>query len=681
MASLNTLRTRFGVVLTIVIGIALLAFILSLRTEMGFSGNDPKVGSIDGEKIKYSDYLEAYDRIRTQSGVSDGDAQQADMLSEAAWQSLVAEHVFEPGFAAAGIAVGNAERQAMIGGEVPSPTFYNIFVNPRTGEYDLTAVASFLAQAEGDAQARQAWSFLCDQAVLEREFAKYAGLVRGGAYANGLEAERGADGANHVYSGRLAVKRYNEVADSLITISSSEVEDYYRAHKERFRQTQSRTISYVVFDVDPTDEDMRAIEQEARAAGEAFAAADDIRAYVRTNRNAEIADRYVSARLLPADESEAFLADRMFGPELNNDVWTMGRVYDRIMAPDSLGIRHIVLSYTQGDLADSLLTALRAGGDFAGAAARYSLYDATAANGGEVGIVPFSTLTGEFADALAGAREGDIVKVASGDMIQLMQVYRADKPTTFLRIARVTYPVEASDETRRKVHSEASLFAVDAGKGSSERFGEAASAANEIPRAATIAQGERRVRGLLESEEIVRWANNAKVGDVSEIFNVGGDYVIATLTDIDKSHYMSVAEATPQIRRTLMRDKKFDYILRELAGTTLEEQAASLGSEVKEFGDLNYSAYFVPQAGVEARLVGAITSTPESERGKLSAPVKGSLGLYVFVVDEIADSGRQQSVEAERVRQQALLESSMQQWSLPVVEQLAEIEDLRPTYF
>ena len=298
-----------------------------------------------------------------------------------------------------------------------------------------------------------------------------------------------------------------------------------------------------------------------------------------------------------------------------------------------------------------------------------------------MGIVPFSTLTGEFADALAGAREGDIVKVASGDMIQLMQVYRADKPTTFLRIARVTYPVEASDETRRKVHSEASLFAVDAGKGSSERFGEAASAANEIPRAATIAQGERRVRGLLESEEIVRWANNAKVGDVSEIFNVGGDYVIATLTDIDKSHYMSVAEATPQIRRTLMRDKKFDYILRELAGTTLEEQAASLGSEVKEFGDLNYSAYFVPQAGVEARLVGAITSTPESERGKLSAPVKGSLGLYVFVVDEIADSGRQQSVEAERVRQQALLESSMQQWSLPVVEQLAEIEDLRPTYF
>lgn len=41
MASLNTLRTKFGIVLSIVIAGALLAFILSLKTEMGFSGNDP----------------------------------------------------------------------------------------------------------------------------------------------------------------------------------------------------------------------------------------------------------------------------------------------------------------------------------------------------------------------------------------------------------------------------------------------------------------------------------------------------------------------------------------------------------------------------------------------------------------------------------------------------------------
>ena len=66
MASLNTLRTKFGVVLSIVIAGALLAFILSLKTEMGFSGNDPKVGVIDGEKINYSEYYEQYEQVKAQ---------------------------------------------------------------------------------------------------------------------------------------------------------------------------------------------------------------------------------------------------------------------------------------------------------------------------------------------------------------------------------------------------------------------------------------------------------------------------------------------------------------------------------------------------------------------------------------------------------------------------------------
>ena len=70
MASLNTLRTRFGVVLSVVIGLALLAFVLSLKTEMGFSGNDPKVGVIDGNKIKYSDYIEEYDRVKARHALS-----------------------------------------------------------------------------------------------------------------------------------------------------------------------------------------------------------------------------------------------------------------------------------------------------------------------------------------------------------------------------------------------------------------------------------------------------------------------------------------------------------------------------------------------------------------------------------------------------------------------------------
>ena len=98
MASLNTLRTKFGIVLSIIIALALLAFILSLKTEMGFSGNDPRVGVIDGKKINYSEYYDQYEQIKQQNNVQENDEQQSAMLANAVWQTLIAKYVMTPGF-------------------------------------------------------------------------------------------------------------------------------------------------------------------------------------------------------------------------------------------------------------------------------------------------------------------------------------------------------------------------------------------------------------------------------------------------------------------------------------------------------------------------------------------------------------------------------------------------------
>ena len=54
------------------------------------------------------------------------------------------------------------------------------------------------------------------------------------------------------------------------------------------------------------------------------------------------------------------------------------------------------------------------------------------------------------------------MKIASGDAIQLMQVYRADKPSKHVQVATITYPVEASAATRRDVHNQAGSFMVNA---------------------------------------------------------------------------------------------------------------------------------------------------------------------------------------------------------------------------
>ena len=145
MASLNTLRTKFGVVLSIIIALALLAFILSLKTEMGFSGNDPRVGVIDGEKINYSEYYDRYEQIKAQNNVQESDEQQSAMLANAVWQSLIADHVLTPGFGRMGLRVTEPERLAMVSGQQPSQAFYSAFADPRTGQYNVEAVNQFLA--------------------------------------------------------------------------------------------------------------------------------------------------------------------------------------------------------------------------------------------------------------------------------------------------------------------------------------------------------------------------------------------------------------------------------------------------------------------------------------------------------------------------------------------------------
>ncbi len=673
MASLNTLRTKFGIVLSIIIALALLAFILSLKTEMGFSGNDPKVGEIAGEKIRYSEYYNEYEQIKAQNNIQESDEQQSAMLANAVWQSLFAKYVLTPGFSQLGLRVSDAERLAMISGRIPSQTLYNAFADPATGEYNVEAVTAFLAQAETDPQAQRAWAQLNEQLRAEREAQKYYGLIRRGVYVNALEVADGVEGMNKTYSGKWIGKRYSSVPDSLFNISASDLKAYYKAHKNQYKQTPNRTLSYVVFEVAPTDADLQALEAKAYATGSEFAATDDLRAYVRADAHGSITDRYLSAAQLQSDEAKALLDGKTYGPVLKNNEWTMSRVVDTKMAPDSLGLRAIVLRYDERNLADSLLGAIRAGGDFAQMAQQHSLYGG---NGGEIGVLPFSSFSGELADKLADAKSGDVIEVASGDVIQLFQVYKAGKPQKHVMVASITYPLEASEATRGDAHNQAGTFTVKA-KGSLDAFNAAATEAAVTPRMATLSEGDRLVRGLDDSRELVRWAFGAEKGDMSEIFNVGKDYVVAILTEIDDEAYAPLRKIHPQVRAQVLRDKKYDYILNQLAGATLEEQAASLGSEVADFNDVALNTYFVDGIGYEPRVMGTIST---SEQGAVSAPVKGQTGLFIVRVDAVGSDDKQ-TAEGEKVRAQATAESMVQRLAVPAIQQMAEVRDLRGKYF
>ena len=673
MVSLNTLRTKFGVLLSVVIAAALLAFIFSLKTEMGFSGNDPEVGSINGEDIHYSEFLAAYDDVKSQMGELNTD-QAAQQALANTWQILLSDYVFTPGFAELGLAVGAAEHKAMVRGERASNVFGSVFGNPQTGEYSIEALTSFLQQVESNPQAQQMWAFLSKQADVDRAMMKYQELVKKGAYATALEVERGVKAANNSYNGRYVVARYNTVADSLVTVSDSEIKAYYNANKSQYKQTPYRTISYVEYEVVPTDEDKAAVEAEAKAAAEQFAVVADIKEYSRENRHTSIAQTYITAAQMTAEEKDALTKGKMYGPALVADEWRAARVVDVRNVPEKYTLSHIVLNYTDTQLADSLMTVAKKG-DFAALASQYSIAE-TAAEGGKIGEVTYSSLAPEFADALVGKKKGDIVKVTMGNAIQVLKIESVDAIQKHYKLASLTYPLVASQQTQRDVHNAASLFAVNAAK---EGFDATVTAQAQSSRSANIEHAARAVRGIdAHSLEVVFWANKAKVGDVSELIKLDNNhYVIATLTGINDNEYRTVKEVASQIKSTLLRDKKFEQIAATMTGATIEEVAAAAQGEVKTFENVKYDAYYIPGIGVEPRVLGAIASL---EAGKLSAPIKGASGVYVLVNDAVTPAEEAQTLEAEKVKQQASAEQNAMR-AIYAVQQAAEVVDNTVGYF
>lgn len=677
MASLQTLRTKYGVVLSVIIVLALLAFIISLGPEMGFFGNrDPKVGVIDGSKVTYMEYLNEYESTKANMGGDESTEEASAYLANMTWQSLVAKYFYLPGFEKMGLAVSEAERMSMLTGEHPSMVINQAFANPQTGEYDVATVSAFLSQMSANPQYQQMWSYLNSKAVLNRLNEKFNGLIKAGTYVNKLEVAQGVNSANETRNGRVVMVNYNTVADSLATVSDAEIKAYYNAHKEldEYKKLPLRRISYVVFDVEPTEADIAEIESKARAMGAEFAAAEDVRAFVRKNMG-NVASTYVSAAQLT--ENEAVMLDgAQYGPELKANEWVMSRPIATVMAPDSLGLSHIVLAPKAAE-ADSLYNALKGGADFAEAAAKHSQFAQTAQAGGDMGVVAFNMLPVEIADQLASAKVGDIIKIENAGGIQIMKVTRADKAQKYALVGTINIPVEASSATRRNIHNVASVFSVD-GKGSIDNFNTAATAAAVTPRTATINQGSRTVSSLINSREIARWAHGAELGELSEIFTVDGSYVVAILTEIDDTKYVPVEEAQYEISRKLARDKKFAILKEKLAGASIEEIASANGVEVTTFEDVKYSDFGVGANGFEPALVGAIAKTTET--GKVSAPVKGSSVAAVFVVDAVNKS-EEQTADAEKVRLQAFNESLTVQMANMALQGMVEIEDLRGKYF
>ncbi len=684
MATLNDLRTKGGLLVTIVIALGLVAFLLGDLFSSGsiFGSRANRVGKINGKNIEYQEYLVQTEYVKniysSLYGSSAFDAAQYDAIYNEAWNDLVMANAFTPSFQKLGLTISDAEIVDMIQGGFLSPVITGFFSDPNTGVYSADVLRNFLAQVESNPMAYDLWNYIKKKAAEQRLISNFTTLVGAGFVANNVDVENSVAAANKASNGKIVVKPYYTIADSLIVSpTDAEVKKYYNAHKELFRQSTSRSVEYVVFNVEPSEADFAEAKEAVETLAEEFKAADNALQFAATTTHSSVDNRYYAEDKI-AEEYKDYAFGRkkgeLYGPVLKGNTYTMARISDIRNMPDEIGARHILLSFDQQELADSIYNALRKGAKFAELAEKYSL-DGSAQNGGDLGRFAPEVMVPEFSNALIDAKLNEIVKVESQFGIHVAQLTFRSRPVRKAQVATITYDVVAGDATIQEAANEAAKFIAAANESD---FATAAAEQGVAKRSARIRNTDRGVSGFDDARELVRWAYNNKVGKVSGAMEIDGDYVVATLTDIREEGYLPVAEAKSRILNQLRNEAKQAWVAEQVAGVaTIEEAAEKLGVEVVDLEAVYGNANNVVGVGPDMKLVGALAA---AEEGVLSAPVAGNYGVYVFSVTE-RTTAENATVEAEKVRLDSYQLYYLNERIDQALSEGAEIEDNRVKFF
>ena len=142
MAALQTIRDRGGLLISIVIGLALAAFIIGDALSSGssvFNSERNQAGEIAGESVSIMDYQnmvgQQEELIKAMNGLSALNEEQQTMLRNNIWQQLVMTKLMDAEYEEIGLGVSSEELYDIMLGDNMSPSIRQLFADPTTGRW------------------------------------------------------------------------------------------------------------------------------------------------------------------------------------------------------------------------------------------------------------------------------------------------------------------------------------------------------------------------------------------------------------------------------------------------------------------------------------------------------------------------------------------------------------------
>ena len=648
MAILETIRVKFGILISVLIAVALLSFIIDPSTLQSVSSMSSKydVGEIDGKSISYTDFQAEIEKITAISEMNGSPVQGEEalaMVRQQAWQQFINDYLFIPSAKAAGFNVGEEEMYQLLSGEMLSGILMQMF----QGQLDKELLMDIEAQVEADETGRMKlfWDNLLETVYSEQFYAKYQSLFAKSSFNNALAVAEQIKGNNTTFDVDFVVVPFIFAQDSTIVVSDKEIKDYYNAHKDNFKQIASRDIEYIVIDIVPSADDVTAANNAIAAVYDEFVAAENMKTFLLSKSERQLEKRWYKEGDLKAlsAEVDAFVAAGRTGDVSpifqNGNSFYAVKIMETAQVPEQVQVK-----YTQAGVEGA--------------------EEALAAAGAEW----ISQMDG-FEDLMTTPK-GQTVTING----ILFQVVDTKDVVAKKRVAILEKTAQPSDATRSACYAKANSVASKAGgkyegfKKAVEEDGLYAHPYNRMPESAS------RLGSVEHAKEVTRWAFEAKVGQVSGIISIDNKYyVVATLKGIHKEGYAPVEEVAARIQPVLYQEKaaakKTAEVTEKINGLTdLAAVAEALGTTVSSKEDVTFASF--TSTGLDNKFIGAASV---AEVGALNGPLQGNTGVYVYVVTDRSE-GAFFTEDDAALREQQMTYSALQML-LPVMMDEAEVKD------
>jgi len=709
MQIIQSIREKGAPITIAAIALALIAFILmDAKRDRGARSATDSIGKVNGTGIGQDEFSKKVLQLENQEEQQSGQKPSTSRISqirEQVWNQIVAEKVFYAEAAKLGIEFTSKELDYILkSNDQSNPLMQDrSMIDPATGKLDMAKVGQAITSIKK--MTGEKWDMVNAQLIEPQKLTsvstKYFALLNASAYYPTWMEEKDAKEEKSFANISYVQIPYQTISDSTIKVTDEEVAEYVKKHKGLFKQEAGRMISYVAFSQLPSAIDSAKTRVQVEGLKNDFAAETNVKAFLAKNTSAiDFDTNYVPTAKIQSrykDSITRLSVGSVYGPYVENKNYVLAKMLGSKTLPDSAHARHILIATVNPQTgepvledsiahkrADSINNAISGGANFAMLAMMYSS-DGSKDKGGDLGTFGNGAMVAEFNkfcfEKPVGSRA--VVRTQYGYHIIDLLGQKGSSPA--YKIGYLAKDIFASPETINNASNEALKLSSEKDAKKMEAYVQK-KGLQKITVPTIIKENDAQVGQLQDARALVRWAFEAKKGDVSEPMPIGDQYVVATVDKIYEEGTQDVETARPMAENAIREEKKADQIIKALgANPTLESASAKYGKEIKTTATSDSSLTFMAQKidsiGYEPKLIGAVFN--KANLNKVAAPVAGKIGVFVFKVNSFAEKAanpNEDKVQKRLEQTTALRNQAVSNW-FEGLRKRATIKDDRSKFF